>query len=235
LLLYALRGERAAFHVLFENLRNGTVPNLPTGPAKVQASVLGGSGDPDVMNLLMHVPGFLTAQHAAFLRNLNEWIEIAKRPPEEWEALLAQERAKLPNLPILVRLLTPALDRLAQAYLRNHANLRCAIVAVAAERFRQQQKRWPESAGELVQAGLLGAVPTDPYDRKPIKFARTADGLVVYCIGPDGADNGGKIDRQNPFKTGIDFGFQLWDLAARRAPSQPPRPPSPVDGRGPPP
>src|SRR5262249_35001434 len=154
------------------------------------------SGDPDVIGLLMHLPGFLTAQHAAFLRDMNEWVDMAKRSPDEWTALLAQERAKLPKLPILVRYLTSAFDKPAQAYLRNHAVLRSAVVAHAAERFRQRDGRWPESPEELVRASLLSAVPTDPYDGKPIRFARTPNGLIVYSVGPDGIDNGGAIDRQ---------------------------------------
>jgi hypothetical protein len=129
------------------------------------------------------------------------------------------------------------MQKVSEAVVRNHAMLRGAIVALAAERFRQKNGQWPASPDELVQAGLLKAVPTDPYDGKPIRLARTADGLIVYSIGPDKVDNGGLRDRQNPVKAGTDLGFQLWDVKARRQPAPPPKPatPSADNPDGPPP
>jgi hypothetical protein len=234
LLLYGARGERAGGNQLFEYLRHnpGTVSGL-LGLTRVTGA---GGGGPDLVGVLSYVPGFLTMQHTGHLRYMNELVAIAERPPEEWEGLLAPMRAKVPQLPLLVRLLAPAMDKIAQACQRNHAFLRNAIVALAAERFRQQTGRWPTTLDELVRAKLLQAVPTDPYDSKPIRLKRTADGLIVYCVGPDGADNGGTIDRQNPVKVGTDLGFQLWDPPARRGPAPPPKPPDPSeDGSSPPP
>src|SRR5207247_417513 len=104
---------------------------------------------------------------------------------------------------------------------------RCAAAAVAAERFRQRTDQWPAAIDELVKAGLLKAVPTDPYDGRPLRLKRVADGLAIYAVGPDLADNGGNLDR-NAIKPGTDLGFRLWDVPARRQP-----PPKPEDGAGP--
>jgi hypothetical protein len=172
-------------------------------------------------------------QQPNHLRYLNEMVAVAKKPPEEWNALLAPHRTGLRGQPMVIQMLAPAIDKMGQASQRNHAVLRSAIVALAAERFRQQHGRWPETLDELVRSKLLSAVPTDSYNGAPITLARPAAALVVYCVGPDGADNGGKIDRQNPTKPGTDLGFQLWDAPARRAPALPPKPSGPDDGRGP--
>jgi hypothetical protein len=104
------------------------------------------------------------------------------------------------------------------------ATLGCAIAALAAERFRLAKNRWPESLDELVNAGFLDAVLADPYDHKPIRLKRTADGLVIYAVGPDKIDNGGLIDRERPTDPGTDVGFRLWDISARRQPPNPPVP-----------
>src|SRR6478752_8042824 len=98
--------------------------------------------------------------------------------------------AKVRNLPILARLLAPAVDKVAEACRRNHALLRATAAGLAAERFRRQMGRWPASLEEVVQAGLLRAVPTDPFTDRPLLFKRTADGLVIYSVGPDGQDDG---------------------------------------------
>ncbi len=67
-----------------------------------------------------------------------------------------------------------------------------------------------------MKAGLLREVPADPFDGKPLRCKRTADGLMVYSVGPDGEDNGGKINRKNAKEKGSDMGFQLWDVGKRR-------------------
>jgi hypothetical protein len=171
----------------------------------------------------------MATQHAGHLRYLNESVEIAKLPPEEWSGPLAAQRAQIPRLPVLARMLAPAVDKVAQACQRDHALLRSAIVAVAAERFRRRNGRWPAAIDEVVQAGLIKAVPRDPFDGKPLRFKRTADGLIVYAIGPDGTDDGGALVRGTQPPTGWDVGFQLWDVAARRGPPPPPKPPEPAD------
>ena len=61
-------------------------------------------------------------------------------------------------------------------------------------------------------------VPTDPYDGLPLRYLRTADGVVVYSVGPDRSDNQGNLVRNAKPTDGTDVGFQLWDVAKRRQP-----------------
>jgi hypothetical protein len=44
------------------------------------------------------------------------------------------------------------------------------------------------------------------------------DGVVVYSVGPDGRDDGGRFDRANPERAGTDLGVGLWDVKDRRRP-----------------
>jgi hypothetical protein len=62
----------------------------------------------------------------------------------------------------------------------------------------------------------LKEVPRDPYDARPLRYRGTADGVVVYSVGPDRTDNAGKLARIRAPKDGDDLGFQLWDLPKRR-------------------
>jgi hypothetical protein len=92
------------------------------------------------------------------------------------------------------------------------ARLRCAIAAVAAERYRlKHEKTWPGGLDDLVKDGLLKEVPKDPYDGKPLRFKRTPTGVIVYSVGPDMIDNGGKVGPATPGAAGTDIGFELWD------------------------
>jgi hypothetical protein len=146
-------------------------------------------------------PGALPLQQAAILESLTKLVEIGKRPPEEQRPLLDEWQATAGRLPPLARMLVPASGKLGVAFLRSHAEARCAITAVAAERYRRAHGRWPNTPDELVAANLLPAVPADPFGGQPLRLARIADGIVVSSAGPDGKG---------------DTAFRLWDVAQRR-------------------
>src|SRR5581483_6580117 len=95
-----------------------------------------------------------------------------------------------------------------------------------AERFRRQHGRWPESLDALVPQ-FATEVPIDPYNGKSLRMKRLDDGLVMYTVGSDGIDNGGKLDDST--KAGTDLGYRLWDVPKRRQPPRNPEmgPPAP--------
>jgi hypothetical protein len=96
--------------------------------------------------------------------------------------------------------------------------LSCTLTALAAERYRLANNRWPTSLDELCPR-FLAEIPLDPYDGKPLRLAARDDGIVIYTIGPDGKDDGGKIiNRAVRDATNPDLGLQLWHPAQRRIP-----------------
>jgi hypothetical protein len=107
-------------------------------------------------------------------------------------------------------------QQLGQAFRRDRAHMRCAVAALAAERFRRDRGRWPESLSELVAAGVLGEVLTDPFDGQPLRLKREAGGLIAYTVGPDGANDGGSLRGRGAQPPGFDLGFRLWDADRRR-------------------
>jgi hypothetical protein len=78
---------------------------------------------------------------------------------------------------------------LSGAYMQTHTRL--ATTALAVERFRQKQGQLPKNLKELVPR-FLREVPTDPFDGKPLRYRRLASGYVVYSVGADGHDDGGR-------------------------------------------
>src|SRR5205085_10074692 len=107
----------------------------------------------------------------------------------------------------------------AQGFARlqhGHARLLCAVAALAVERHRLARGAWPASLDALVPDFLPG-VPDDPFDGRPLRYRRLADGVVVYSVGPDGADDGGNLAEPLPRPPdGKDVGVRLWDEAHRR-------------------
>ena len=103
---------------------------------------------------------------------------------------------------------------------RSHALTRCAIAALAAERYRRANGRWPESLAELVTAGLLRAVPGDSFDGQPLRLKPTDNGLIIYSADDDWTDGGVVVGRRRRSEHIVSF--RLWDPAARRQPQPPP-------------
>lgn len=148
-------------------------------------------------------------------------VEVARLPVEKQTQALEQGgSAKNDEGPYLGRIyMVPKIQyseyHLSRDQIRTQAELRCAIVAIAAERYRLAQDKWPGSPAALVPA-YLGAVPTDPFDGQPVRYRLHADGLVIYCLGPDRTDDQGKLDRGIGAPAGTDLGIRLWDIAHRR-------------------
>src|SRR5262249_44284267 len=167
LLLVMVRGERACL--------DRTMHYLETSdPEKVSQILqqLSGSREEEGSAVPLS-PCEIKIQRAALLRYLSQGVEIAKLSPREQRPRLAQLEAGVKKQPSLVRLLAPAVVRVADHYHRSQAQLRCAVAALAVERYRlAHQGRWPGGLPALVPR-YLGQVPTDPYDGTPLRFRRT--------------------------------------------------------------
>jgi hypothetical protein len=57
--------------------------------------------------------------------------------------------------------------------------------------YREDTGKLPSRLAELVPA-YLPAVPLDPYDKQPLRYRVEGDRFVLYSIGSDGTDNGGR-------------------------------------------
>jgi competence protein ComGC len=208
---HAMRGERAGCQQMYESVRSG----------KVSLTEIMGVPNPGAGARLLEVfPGFLLGGYPDFLRMMNDQVKMAKlKDPERDEAYRKlDDKLRSERMNLLIRLMMPATNKVAEAAQRSQAKLRTAVVAVAAERYRLQHDQWPTGMKELIHEGLIKEEYTDPYDGKPLRWKRTPIGLIVYSIGKDKIDNGGNLNRSNPITVGSDMGFELWDRSLRRLP-----------------
>jgi hypothetical protein len=211
LLLIGARGERAMMDGAMQAIQSGDLdPRFLFGLA-------GGRGSHGLF-ALFQIPGLVKNIRAALLKHNNRFVEIAKLPVEQQAGPLKELEASQRELPVLARQLTAAVTKVATAFHRGRANLRCAVVMLAVERYRQANNRWPETLTDLFPT-YFPKIPIDPFDGKPLRYRRVEDGVVVYSVGPDGKDDGGKFDN-DPNKSGTDLGFRLWDVPKRRQPAK---------------
>jgi hypothetical protein len=210
-LLQALRGQRAVTDEWMQEIQNGDSDPIGFVPP---------GRNWDYMDL-MRIPSVTKRIRAAVLMCFNQYVEMAKLPVEQQlqrSKELQEAEQRLPEL--------------ARYYLRSfrihrdQAELRCAVVMVALERYRQAKNRWPEALTDLVPS-FLPSLPLDPFDGFPLRYRRSDDGVVIYSVGPDGKDDGGNLEGPlepselmfgfgRPTEKGTDFGFRLWDVLKRR-------------------
>jgi hypothetical protein len=92
---------------------------------------------------------------------------------------------------------------------------RCALVALATERYRMRYSHWPDTLDALVPE-FLDEPPVDPFDEKPLRYLRDEEGVIVYSVGEDGVDDGGEVRRQSGSRIAApDVGFRFFDPELR--------------------
>src|SRR5262249_28761985 len=183
-----LGGDRASFDLLFLNLESGKVKFADlagsSGSSSGKFDPLGGLGG-------LVYSYRLPDDHAFMLARFGEMCDLARSPVEEqmqaWAAfdaefMASRQQSKADYRRILTHLLLPAANKVGEATVRDHARLRCAVTALAAERFRLANKRWPKTLDELCPT-FLSAVPLDPYVGEPLLLAVREDGIVIYSVG----------------------------------------------------
>jgi hypothetical protein len=211
--LPVLRGERAALHQICTILESGEFD------AERFFQDVGLPSTPLDRYLPWKTRNDIVCEHPLLLSLMTERIEAAQKPLHEQVVADRDFKARVDGLRLSrsarLAAIPYAVTGFGEAHRRFHALLRCQVALVAAERYRRAQGKWPESL-ERLRPGFLSEVPLDPYDGRPLRYKRLADGVVAYSVGPDGTDDGGTLDRDNPVKPGTDLGYRLWDVPQRR-------------------
>ena len=202
LLLQGFRGERAgsyaAIAYLFKNMPLKTRMQLAW---KSESDLL------SQISALLQAPFNNTAEanETMTLKIMTELIETLAMPEKEQDHvfLVALTMADDARQPAIARMLLPAVINLRDSFLRSQARLRCAVAAIAAERYRHKHGDWPENLEALVPDELK-QVGLDPHTGQPLVVTRLPDGMVISA------------------RAG---GFRLWDTSQRRQ-----RQPEPSEG-----
>lgn len=93
---------------------------------------------------------------------------------------------------------------------RREAALQGVRMLAAVARYRFDAKRSPAAITDLVPE-YLPAIPVDPFDGKPMRYAAEGAGYRVWSVGPDLADDGGKtpLDDEKEDASGRDL---IWEM-----------------------
>lgn len=163
-------------------------------PESVGPDAFGGGVPFRPVLALYKVLGLADADAVIFLDLMEGYIESMKLPLHERQKAVDAVSAKLRSTSkahILLHLVAPALSRVTTIEMRAIAQLRAADAALAVQRYSLAVGKLPDKLADLVPV-YLDAVPTDPFDGKELRYKKLDPGFVVYSIGEDLSDDGGK-------------------------------------------
>jgi hypothetical protein len=153
-------------------------------------------------------------ESAKFLADLSQRIVEASRLPT-WEALPEIQQIQphdIPRRQVIAAVLVPALSRSMQS----RAQLETAIgglhLMLALERFLTDHGEYPGDLAALAPR-YLPALPPDPYTGDPYRYRRLAPGedehgrgYILYSVGFDRQDDGGRQHEQGAFMAATERG-----------------------------
>ena len=91
----------------------------------------------------------------------------------------------------LAKSLAPAIQAVLHVVVRTRALIRSLRVLNAVQTHVSAGSKEPP---KLTDLGLPAETITDPYTGEPLHVKKTPRGWVVYSVGPNFRDDGGKID-----------------------------------------
>jgi hypothetical protein len=163
------------------------------------------------------------------LRRWNtEWLQTVDKPFHKVAGSLDQI-AKMESDPqgLFVRQMTVHLKPAMKSVAAADARIRLSALGLAAAAFRARENRYPASLDELVSSSAAALNTVDPFDGRPLRLKAVENGLILYSVGADRADNGGvqKV-RTSIEKDGEDILFCLGSAYKDRRPvATPPKAP----------
>jgi hypothetical protein len=116
-----------------------------------------------------------------------------RTPPNENRLLPKRDGgAGAPNANLLLSVVAPAYERLAQLAWRAKTGDAALVTTLAILRYRAANGAYPTRLEDLVRTGVLARLPQDPFGKGPLTYSKTADGFELYSWGENLVDDGGR-------------------------------------------
>jgi hypothetical protein len=152
--------------------------------------------------------GLSAREGAIFLDYVDECIRIIQLPTVERSAAIGAAEARVRARRWLFLREIGYMSFLIRRETQELAWTELAVAAVAVERYRLARGSLPETLDQLAPAGLAGA-SRDPFDGAPLRYTRLDRGFVVYSVGEDCKDDGGKDEAHKKQGETYDLVFRV--------------------------
>lgn len=134
----------------------------------------------------------LYANESVALDAIGREVELMRKPYRELGNTRVETDVieQMPRWAVLAKLLVPVFIRARAAADRGAATVEATKALLSLERYRTANGSYPSALAEGRMPGC--EFGDDPFSGKPLVYRRQGDGFVLYSIGEDLKDNGGK-------------------------------------------
>ncbi len=213
--LMDIEGERLAFlDIIQRSFTDGGLGGghlIPGQLGNFVNSIGSDESEPVLFMPLYTVVSMIHARRDETLAKFNQIYDhqnkiINMTPYERRASGLQMTNDMLLSLPryrfFLIEMYLPIMERTSRLMYWDKAYHEAIVAIVAFERWRLEKDGYPAALVELVSTGFLSGLPMDPYSDKPLVYRKTDDDFILYSVGSNFADDGGK--------SGKDDRGQLW-------------------------
>lgn len=202
----AMQGEVVVCGVrLFDGLRRGTVTGGELLGLEGAASPPSPSEQAGWRVAQGIARALINLDEIAYLGVMQEYMEALGRPwPESNQRLEAMDfsyattgRLRFPPK-LLTGMLVPVFSRVAWSRDESIARLGAAQIALALKAYAAESGRYPDSLAELEAGGWQ--LPIDPFSQEPFFYRLEGNGFVVWSVGQDMDDDGGRPEDAEALK-----------------------------------
>jgi len=184
----SLISERVIFINTMQWLRSSKGPNI---------SVISSWPSGPVGRYWKYLPILPSLDEAAGITLYNKMISAIEDPDIDSIKRMKKAESSITTLPayqIITRTFVPSISRSAELWVIDVAQNRALQAAIACERYRMAAGQWPKALDALVP-DYLAAVPVDPFDGKPLRYAHIDEGIKIWSISDNVVDDGGDVGR----------------------------------------
>ena len=117
---------------------------------------------------------------------------LAKTPWQLHARGLTQKWDEIGKECFMLKMIGPAHGSVGQLGWRVKTARLGLLTVLAVLRYEKEKGKYPEDLEELVAAGYLRKLPMDLYSDQPLVYRRTTENFILYSVGPNFIDDGGK-------------------------------------------
>jgi|GEM_PF-1170776 len=138
---------------------------------------------------------FFDYQQLYYLKGMADIISSSREPYWQAKKKLDNVDKELQELPkeeaMFIQSIAPALSRTQRKETELDAQLGNAEIALACHIYKGKHGVYPSSLKELTPE-ILSSLPLDPFTGKDYVYRKTDEGFIVYSLGDNMRDDGGK-------------------------------------------
>lgn len=121
---------------------------------------------------------------------------------------------------LFLKMMTRSDYKTIEGFHEDNSHYPAILAILASTRYKVAEGDFPESLDDLVSSGYLKGLPQDPYSDGPLIYRKAEDGFILYSVGANFKDDGGKRVKRYGWYAPKGGDIVFWPVARPDDPQQ---------------